>query len=376
MPAVPFGMAFAQVFPAIERDDSVRIEQTHIVQDLQPGGIESLALALTSRAGETCQLISLNGTALELISGWDALKPVASQLKAFAKAPGLSPSLVFALARHFRQTNTQSVITHHIGPLLYAGIAARLAGVPVVAHVEHDAWHYRDARRRRLGRMLMRLVRPQLAAVSRAVADGVFEGIGHEARIISNGADLARFKPSARDQARRDLGLPIQQKLIGCAGRLEEVKGFDLLIEAMAKLPEDVSAVIFGIGTQEHALRRQAGQAGLGHRLTFAGLSCDMPSVYPAFDVFCLPSRFEGLPLAALEAQACGVPVVGFDVGGMREALCPKTSRLAPAGDVDALASALVQALRSPPRQSPRDFVADNFSFEQTLRAYADLRKN
>jgi glycosyltransferase involved in cell wall biosynthesis len=358
-----------------EQDKSVRIEQTHVVQDLRPGGIESLALALTSRARGNCQLVSLNGTVPQLVAGWDALKPVADLMQAFNKAPGLKPALVFALARHFRQTNTQSVITHHIGPLLYAGVAARLAGVPVVAHVEHDAWHYQDARRRRLGRSLIRLVRPRLAAVSQTVADGVLAGIGREARIIPNGADLARFTPRSRDQARRELGLPVGQKLIGCAGRLEEVKGFDLLIDAMVKMACDVTAIIFGIGTQERALRQKAERLGLAQRIIFAGLSSDMPSVYPAFDVFCLPSRFEGLPLAALEAQACGIPVAGFDVGGVREALCPKTSRLAPAGDVDALASALAEALHSPSRQSPRDFVSANFSFEQTLRAYADLRK-
>lgn len=353
----------------------MQIEQTHVVQDLRPGGIESLALALTNNAGGTCELISLSGTVPQLVAGWDALRPAAGRLKAFAKTPGLKPGLIFALARHFRGTNTQCVITHHIGPLLYAGAAARLAGVPVVAHVEHDAWHYRDARRRHLGRMLMSLVRPRLAAVSQTVADGVLKGIGHEAGIIPNGADLERFKPSSRGQARLTLGLPVGQKLIGCAGRLEVVKGFDLLIEAIGKMPMDVTAVIFGIGAQENALKSQAALLGLEHRIIFAGLSSDMPGVYPAFDVFCLPSRFEGLPLAALEAQACGVPVVGFDVGGVREALCPKTSRLAPAGDVGALASSLVQALRSPPSQSPRDFVADNFSFEKTLRAYAELRK-
>jgi Glycosyltransferase Family 4 len=195
--AVPLGMGFAQVRRVTERDKSVRIEQTHVVQDLRPGGIESLALALTSRVGGTCQLVSLNGTVPQLVAGWDALKPVAGQIEAFGKAPGLKPALVFALARHFRQTNTQSVITHHIGPLLYAGVAARLAGVPVVAHVEHDAWHYQDARRRRLGRSLIRLVRPRLAAVSQTVADGVLAGIGREARIIPNGADLAAIRRAA-----------------------------------------------------------------------------------------------------------------------------------------------------------------------------------
>lgn len=353
----------------------MNIEQTHVVQELRPGGIESLATTLAQRSETGCELVSLGGTVPTLLAEWDALKPVAGQLSAFAKMPGLRPGLVISLARHFRRTRTRSVITHHIGPLLYAGLAARLAGVPVVAHVEHDAWHYDDARRRWLGRKLLQIVKPRLAAVSSVVADGIEDCLGLRPVVIPNGADSDRFKPHARSDARRRLGLCESQKLIGCAGRLEEVKGFDLLIDAMAQLPSDIHAVIFGVGSQEQALKSKAEVLGLGERLTFAGLSCDMASVYPAFDIFCLPSRFEGLPLAALEAQACDIPVVGFDVGGVAEALCPDTSCLVPEGDVIAFALAIEAAFRSPAPFSPRDFVTKNFSIDQTLCAYADLTR-
>jgi glycosyltransferase involved in cell wall biosynthesis len=353
----------------------MHIDQTHVMQELKPGGIESLAVTLAQRSDAGCQMVSLSGTVPNLLAGWDALKPVAGQLCAFAKMPGLRPSLIISLARHFKRTRTRSVVTHHIGPLLYAGLAARLAGVPVLAHIEHDAWHYNDARRQRLGRFLMRIVKPRLAAVSSAVADGVEESIGSRPAIIPNGADLELFKPSSRKAARERLGLSEHVKLIGCAGRLEEVKGFDLLIDAMAQLPPDIHAVIFGAGSQEHALRNRAGFLGVGRRLTFAGLSSDMSSVYPAFDIFCLPSRFEGLPLAALEAQACDIPVVGFDVGGVAEALCPDTSCLVPSGDVEALALAIEATMQSTAPFSPRDFVARNFSIDQTIRAYADLTR-
>lgn len=351
------------------------IAQTHVVQALQPGGIESLAVNLAGKGGDALRLVSLNGSMPDLAANWLALHPVASSITAFAKAAGVQPGLIFRLARHFRATKTQAVVTHHVGPFFYAGIAARLAGVPVVAHVEHDAWHYQDKKRRRLGQLLMALVRPRLAAVSQTVADGVTASIGHKAVVIPNGADLERFQPRDRAEMRNRLGLPLGRKLIGCAGRLEHVKGFDLLIDAMAQLEGDAIAVIFGTGSQEQALKDKAQALGIGRRVIFAGLSTDMENVYPAFDVFCLPSRFEGLPLAALEAQACGIPVVGFEVGGVGEAVCPASGRLVPAGDTRALAAALASALRTPVAVFPRDFIRNHFSFDQTVRAYAELTR-
>jgi glycosyltransferase involved in cell wall biosynthesis len=81
------------------------------------------------------------------------------------------------------------------------------------------------------------------------------------------------------------------------------------------------------------------------------------------------------LPLAALEAQACGVPVVGFDVGGVGEAVCPASGCLVPAGDTRALSAALASSLRTPVAVSPRDFIRNHFSFDQTVRAYAELTR-
>ena len=349
--------------------------QIHVVQKLAPGGIECLALGLCEHSVEPIGLVSLAGRANELMSDWAALRPVAERITGFAKRAGFRPRLIFELVKHFKRTKPSAVVTHHIGPLLYAGIAARLAGVPVVAHVEHDAWHYNNKRRRSIGRLLLKLVRPRLAAVSSTVANGVSDGVGYLPTVIANGADVNRFKPTDKCVTRVALGLPVDAKIIGCAGRLELVKGFDLLLETVPELPNDVLVVIFGAGSQADILKMQAERLGIQHRVIFAGLSSQMQKVYPAFDVFCLPSRFEGLPLAALEAQACGVPVVGFDVGGVREAVCPETGDLVQAGNVAFLASALAHALDFPAAKSPRDFIVANFSFENTVRAYADLTR-
>ena len=351
------------------------MSQIHVVQELAPGGIECLALGLCEQSDEAIGLVSLTGRANELIADWSALRPIAGRITGFAKRTGFQPRLILELVRHFRQNRPSAVITHHIGPLLYAGIAARIAGVPIVAHVEHDAWHYNDSHRRNIGRLLLKFVRPRLAAVSNTVANGVAEGVGYLPTVIANGADVHRFKPADKHFARGALGLPLDTKIIGCAGRLEAVKGFDLLLEAVSELPNDVLVVIFGTGSQADALKIQAERLGIQNRVIFAGLSSHMQKIYPAFDLFCLPSRFEGMPLAALEAQACGVPVVGFDVGGVHEAMCPDTGVLVKAGNISFLASALAYALEFPAAKSPREFIVANFSFENTVRAYAEFTR-
>lgn len=366
-------MALAGTASVTEPEKTMSQDQIHVVQKLAPGGIESLAISLAGKAEGSIALVSLEGTVPELLAGWDALKPVAAHVSAFAKRPGITPGLVLELARHFRRTKPRAVVTHHIGPLLYAGLAARLAVVPVIAHVEHDAWHYQEVGRRKLGKVLMSLIRPQLVAVSANVADGVEEHTGFRPRLVTNGADIARFNPADRLAARQNLQLDPEARLIGCVGRLEMVKGFDLFIDALALMPSDIKAVVFGTGSQREALLEKAGAAGLADRIRFAGLSSQMEKVYPAFDVFCLPSRFEGLPLAALEAQACGIPVVAFETGGVSEALCPVSSILVPEGDVAALAKALGKSLSTSPPRSPRDFITSHYSFENTYRAYARL---
>lgn len=347
--------------------------QFHVVQKLAPGGIECLALGLAEKSEGTVGLISLGGTVDELVAHWQALLPVKTNIQGFAKSAGLRPGLLFSLYHHFKKSRPKAVITHHIGPLLYAGIAARMAGVPIIAHIEHDAWHYKDQRRRQLGKALINLVRPRLAAVSNTVANGINECVGFSPKVIANGVDVQKFVPADKLEARQRLKLPLDKKIIGCAGRLELVKGFDQLIELMSYLNDDVIIAIYGIGSQSEALHQQAHRLGLSKRIIFAGLSNQMDKVYPAFDVFALPSRFEGLPLAALEAQACGIPVAGFDVGGVSEALCPATSELVQAGNTAFMAAAISHLIDFPPEISPRDFIKKHYSFEETLRAYAQF---
>lgn len=267
------------------------------------------------------------------------------------------------------------MFTHHAGPLLYGGTAARLAHVDRLIHVEHDVWQYNDPKRLRLMRLVAALTRPHVVGVAERMRGPLSRVYPRQSvEIIVNGVAIDRY-PADRARARRVLGVSGDAPVIGAVGRLERVKGHDLLIEAMAALSSSPLLFIVGDGSCRSELEQLALSLGIASRVRFLGHCDNVAQILPAFDVLCQPSRAEGLPLAVLEAQASGVPVVATDVGDLASAVCPVSGRLAAPENVAALAAALNAALAGPTPVSPRAFVAARFDWRNTLGAYASLLK-
>lgn len=136
--------------------------------------------------------------------------------------------------------------------------------------------------------------------------------------------------------------------VLGSLGRLDEQKGYELLVEALARIP-DATGVIVGEGSLRAELETRAAALGVGARLRLPGWSDDARSHLPEFDVFVLPSRYEGFPLSILEAMLAGLPVVASDVGSVSEAVVDgETGFVVPPGDVDALTAALRRLVDDP----------------------------
>jgi glycosyltransferase involved in cell wall biosynthesis len=348
-----------------------------VVQKLEPGGIETLALALAAVLPGPNTIFSLEASEQALRAGWIRANDSPADIEGFGKLPGVRPGLVITLMQRLVALQPRAVITHHIGPLLYAGFAARLARVPRLIHVEHDVWHFQAPRRQTLARIAVKTLRPTYVVLSKTAAVSQRRMLGIDRiEVIPNGVDVEHFTPGDAADARRRFGLDPAHRWIGSAGRLESVKGHDVLLAALAALPDrEVRLAIAGDGSKRAALEAQAAALGIASRVRFLGHCPDMASLLPAFDLFCLPSRAEGLPLSIIEAQSVGLPVVASDVGGVREAVCPATSRLVPAGDVDALAAAIADVLGRNLSVSPRPFVVANFNWKQTVQAYRELSR-
>jgi glycosyltransferase involved in cell wall biosynthesis len=347
----------------------------HIVERMAAGGIETFVLDLVASAGFQDIIVSLDGSVDELTLEWPLLEAYRNRLLAFNRKPGLTPALVGRLAARLRKLSPSVVIAHHLGPLVYGGLAARIAGVPCLVHVEHDAWHYGNQRARFLARTIAAITSPHHIAVSQSIAAEMRDVFPHATvSVIPPAINTRRFLPHDMDVARARLGFDSRWKLVGTVGRLVPVKGHAVLVQAMASLPECAHLVIVGDGPEFVPLRTKAAALGLADRLHFLGRRDDVEQVLPAFDVFCLPSLAEGLPRTVLEAQACDVPVVASNVGGLSEAVCARAGALVPPGDPAALAGALQQILDQPPeRGTTRRFVEREFPWSRTLVAYENF---
>lgn len=349
-----------------------------IVQHLHAGGIETMALELARFAQPEyhTMIVSLEGNRQDAIAKWPRLEPYADHLIFLDKADGWSVATLFSLIGVFRQYRPAAVHTHHIGPMLYGGIAARLAGISRIIHTEHDAWHLQNTRRRKLQGVIMKLVRPIMVADAGFVKRALLRYFRNaNVRIILNGTDTEYFKPRERQASRLSLGLPADKILIGTAGRLESVKAQDRLIHALKLLPDHVHLAIAGEGSLRQSLEQLAGKINVADRVHFMGRLDDLRPFYSALDIFSLPSHKEGMPLSVLEAQACGVPSVITDVGGSREALCPDTGILVVNNEINNLVTALRQKLVSLGKtlETPRIFVQKNADMQRVSRMYTDL---
>ncbi len=163
------------------------------------------------------------------------------------------------------------------------------------------------------------------------------------------GVDPERFRPDAgaRRGIRDGLGVGPDDVVVGFGGRLVPEKGVRLLVDAVAGLEQAVHLVFLGEGPEEAGLRGRAAEAGVKDRVHFPGWvpSTEMPAWLAALDILALPSLTtrgwaEQFGRIAVEAMACGVPVVGSDSGEIPRVL-GDAGVVVPEGEVQALAGAL-----------------------------------
>jgi glycosyltransferase involved in cell wall biosynthesis len=181
------------------------------------------------------------------------------------------------------------------------------------------------------------------------LAAGRLAGVPAPMTVVRNGVDRARFTPADEAEkrcARRVLGLSETGPLVVCAGRVSRQKGQDVLLTAWPAVRERcprARLVIVGDGDLLPALRRYAGPG-----VQFVRPTTDIRPWLVAADVVAVPSRWEGLPLIALEAAATGRAIVGTTVGGLGEVVTPGVGYLVPPDDPAALADALARRLDEP----------------------------
>ncbi len=318
--------------------------------------------------------------------------PPASRAEARARACGLATRTVpmrndadlpavWRLRRVLREV-APDLLHLHTGRATWLGaLAARGLGIPVLTTRRMDRTVKRNARNRWLYRAGVR----RAVAISPAVAEALLEGGVEPLRVrtIPSAVDPASLRPRrSRAAVRAAEGVAPEEPLLLALAALVRRKGIDVLLEALERLAAEGRAPrlwIAGDGPVRAALERQASAASLAERVRFLGRREDAADLLAACDVFVMPSRREGLGVAALEAMAAGRPVVASRVGGLATAvLDARTGLLVPPEDPAALAEALSTllgdgALRARLGAAGPARVAADFGAEGMVEAYEKL---
>ena len=216
--------------------------------------------------------------------------------------------------------------------------------IPCVLKLAHEL-----ERRRRVNGLL-----DGLFGVSESVRQSLLECdliAPKRAFVVENGVEEI-FPHMSRAQARRELDLPSNMPVALFLGRLVEQKDPYVLLHALALLNKRglrIMALFAGDGDVRHATEREAWRVGVGEQVRFLGNCANIAPLFAATDALAMPSRFEGMPLAALEAMSYSLPIVGCDAPGVRDVVTHEENGwLAPIADPEAFAEGLALALTRP----------------------------
>lgn len=294
-------------------------------------------------------------------------------------------SLIMKLRKVFRAQSIDILNPHHYGPFLYTSLA-NIGHKAKMVYTEHSRWQLEElSLKERILNRIMIARTDAVMAISRQIEDYYLRKLKlkrEKVRFIGNGIDLAYFKWKQGQGLRESLGIGAKEKVIGMVANLRPEKNHKLLISAFARVAgrlRDIKLVLAGTDCMNGEVQKYAASTDISDRVLFLGQRDDIPELLSVFDVFCLPSVHEGMPLTLLEAMAVGVPIVGSDVMGINEVIVNgSTGLLFPAGNEEKLAEEIGRVLTDKELShrlsfAAREFVVRNFSLDDKAEEYQEL---
>jgi len=340
----------------------IRILHVHTLPIVSGSGLNTfLSMAGLPRERYDVELACApGGRLLELVAG-QGLQVHSLRHMVWAIRPIKDVLVVLELWRLIRTRRYEIVHTHNSKAGFVGRLAARLARVPVIVHTVHGfAFHAQEPRWRQFSyRVLERLGAwwcDRLVMISQPLIDWAVEArIAPRTKCVKvySGIDVHAFRVrQANASLRAELGFRDHEFVVGEVAKLWRGKGHEVLLRAAASLKEripELRLLIVGEGGLQNDLARLAKELGLADRIVFTGFRQDVPAVTHSLDVAVLPSLFEGMGRAVLEAQAAGKPVVASRVGGIPDLIADgKTGLLIEPGNVAHLADALLRLYEQP----------------------------
>ena len=282
------------------------------------------------------------------------------------------------------EENIEILHCHEPKSRLYGAIVSRMTGIPIVA--THHLWTGQNLRTRLVESIDAAVLHgcDKVIAVSSSVAESmrrVFVS-SRQIEVILNGIDLSSFRDELQtDELRASLGIPPEMPVIGAVGRLDIQKAHERLIEAAKKITDagqDAFYIIAGEGVERPRLESLIRELGLSAKVLLPGYQSDIRPYLAMMDVFVLPSRREGTPMALLEAMAMRKPVVATAVGGVPDVLTDGIDGIMLPENGAGLGDALLRLLRDPAfarqmARAGRRRVETEFSSSRMAGRYEDI---
>jgi glycosyltransferase involved in cell wall biosynthesis len=355
----------------------------HIIKATQIGGAERHLLILLKalRARDIdCHLIVI----VEADNLMDNLvaeaNAAAIPIERVVTHGNLDMALINRLRSRIRKIKPDIVHTHLIHADVFGFLAARLAFVPHIISTRHnDDSFRRNSFLRRFNRILWRGFSGGIA-ISEAVREFTIavEGIKpNKLYLVHYGIEYqpmpSDIPAQARDILCQELNISKDTVIIGMACRLTKQKGVTYALQALARLPksDNVHLVVAGDGQLMDALKRETQQLHLEGRVHFLGWREDASTLIAAWDIFLMPSLWEGFGLVLLEAMSKRVPVIGSNVSAIPEIVQHgQTGLLVPARNPDSLAQAIRmlvddRALRAHMGLMAEDYLEQHFTVDR-----------
>jgi len=282
--------------------------------------------------------------------------------------------------RHLRKRSIQIVHTYGFYSNVFAIPPARLAGAAAVVASIRDTGEHQTPMQRRIEKLFCRMadcVVTNAEAVRKRLTNEGYDA--EKIVVIHNGIELTRYaKKPAELGLHRELGVPSGTPLVAVFARLNELKGIEYFLRAVAGLIDrfrNVRFLIVGDGASRPELEKYSERLGLNKHVVFLGFRLDVPTLLSEISVSVLPTLSEGLSNSLLEAMAAGVPVVATSVGGNPEVVQGGiTGLLVPPRDAEALGQAIGRLLEQPSLGTKfglagRERVIKQFALERMTQA-------
>ena len=345
-----------------------------------PGGAEMMVFRLAEelrRRGHVVVPVGpINGI------GWlgDLFRGAGVSPEFFRIRRPLDPACVRGLVQLFREHDINAVHSHEFTMAVYGAAASRLMRLPHVITM-HGGFRACSAFRRRIALRWAMRNSSHTVMVSRATQRQFATDLGlHERRftVVPNGVPSL---PGTADHVRAEFGIRPGERVLLAVGTLERHKGHRVLLEALSHLERAKERVPWRLiiaggrgGDQHDALIEFAEETGLDDRVHVVTNRNDIPDLLALADIFVMPSLFEGLPMALLEAMIAGKAIVASATSGIPEAIeSGREGLLVTPGDVGALARALQSLLTDEARRTALgDAAGQRARGEFTVQVMAD----